>query len=268
MILQPYTDLIKPESFEAEFNAFLPSVEFSERNPLNTEMFFMWCMIRTFQPELFIESGTYRGYSGTFICEALKRNDNGAKFVTIGFDLEGCMEHARRRLGVFDHATIIEGDSREVIKSVGTPESRVAFFIDGPKGRNLPPLLASIDKRFRNRVFVAVHDCEKDRSPNRALVEGYYRNLYPLYYCDDTFQTQYAQMDESLVGRSELVDWKPFHWNGQAQRSYGTETAFVVPSHSRVGTPLSRAWVRARRVVRYHWGTPLANRFRKLGGSR
>ncbi len=259
-----YTDIIKPEAFEQEFNDFLPQVEFSERNPLNTEMFFMWCMIRTFRPNLFIESGTYRGYSGTFICEALKRNDSDAKFVTIGFDLEDCMQHARHRLGPYDHATIIQGDSREVIETVGAPDTPVAFFIDGPKGRNLPALLSRIEKRFQNIVFIAIHDCEKDVSPNRKIVEGYYRNLYPLCYCDEVFQQRYAELDKSLIGRSELVDWKPFHWNGQRRKSYGTETAYAIPSNGPIGSGLSRSWVRARREFRYHVLAPIANRLRGI----
>lgn len=259
----PYTDLIDPKAFENEFNEFLPSVEFSDRNPLNTEMFFMWCMIRTFRPKLFIESGTYQGYSGTFICEALKRNDDGARFVTIGFDLDGCMSRARSRLGVYDHAQVIEGDSRIEIESIGSPEDGVAFFIDGPKGRNLPPLLASIERRFRNTIFLAVHDCEKEHSPNRALVEAYYRSVYPLYYCDGNFQDAYAEMDEPLVGRSELVDWKPYHWNGERRKSYGTETAYVMPSRGHVGTGMSRAWAKARRTIRYHWLAPVARRLTK-----
>lgn len=58
-----YKDLFSPEDYLKEFNEFLGTVEYSDRNPLNTEMFFMWCMIRRFKPLLFIESGTFRGYS-------------------------------------------------------------------------------------------------------------------------------------------------------------------------------------------------------------
>ena len=93
-----HNNFFRAEQYLAEFSDFLSTVEWSDRSPLNTEMFFLWSMIRATKPELFIESGTFRGYSANFICEALKRNNNGAKFITFGFNLEHCLPSARERL--------------------------------------------------------------------------------------------------------------------------------------------------------------------------
>ena len=86
------------QDYLQEFKEFSSQVEASGRNPLNSEMFFLWCMIRTTRPQLVIESGTFRGYSASFICEALRQNDNQAEFVTFGYNLENCLPYARQRL--------------------------------------------------------------------------------------------------------------------------------------------------------------------------
>lgn len=225
-----YKDLFSPEDYLKEFNEFLGTVEYSDRNPLNTEMFFMWCMIRRFKPLLFIESGTFRGYSANFICEALVRNDNGADFVTIGFDEDGCISFARERLKKYPFATVVEADSRIYIAKLARDGRPTAFFIDGPKGKNMPPLFAAIQKKFSNILFIGVHDSEKRKygSVNRRRVKQFYAPQFPIVFCNGTFQVPYQDMDECLVGKSELRSWRPYYFNGEKQDYYGTETAYVL----------------------------------------
>jgi len=234
-----YNDFFSPDDYLEEFKDFLSTVEYSPRNPLNTEMFFLWCMIRTLKPSLFIESGTFRGYSAAFICAALSRNDNGAEFITIGFDLDDCIAFARRRLKNYPFATVIEADSREYVANLPGEDRPAAFFIDGPKGRNMPPLFAAIQKRFSNILFIAVHDSERESgSRNRQRVKEYFGPEFPIIFCDETFEVPYQQMDECLIDESDSNLWKPYFLHGSKRNSYGTETAYILTQH-----PYKLPWI-------------------------
>ncbi len=227
-----HNHFFKDNKYLVEFTDFLDRVAYSERNPLNTEMYFLWSMIRSTQPELFIESGTYKGYSANFICEALKRNGGEVEFVTMGYNLENCLPYSSHRLEPYPFARVEEGDSRVLIKTLWKNEPRSAgFFIDGPKGRNMPPLLFSILRRFRNIEFIAVHDCEKESgSGNRWYIEKFFGKEYPIMYCDSSFQDRFAHLDKTLIGKSETSKWRPYYLNGKRRASYGTETGFILPN--------------------------------------
>ena len=242
----------RDDEYLKEFTDFLGTVIWSDRNPLNTEMFFLWSMIRTLKPELFIESGTFRGYSANFICEALERNDNDAEFVTFGFNLENCLSFARARLEKYSFAIVVEGDSREFLRSWAEETRPTAFFIDGPKGRNMPPLLFAILRNFPNTQFIAVHDCQKESgSRNRMYIHKFFSREYPIMFCESTFQDKFSYLDEPLIGKSELVDWKPYQWNGVMWDSYGTETGYVLPVLGKIGTPFSRLPFYLYRQIRF-----------------
>ncbi len=236
-----YNKFFFSEQYLEEFTNFLTTIQWSDRSPLNTEMFFLWSMIRATKPKLFIESGTFRGYSANFICEALRLNNNGAEFITFGFNLENCLPFARARLKKYPFAKVIEGDSRIHLKSRPIETRSTAFFIDGPKGRNMPPLFSVIGKKFTNIQFVAIHDCQQESgSGNRKYLTKFFGGEYPIMFCDPAFQNKLSHLDKPLIGKSELVDWKPHHWNGAKQNSYGTETGYVLPILGKTGTPLSR----------------------------
>lgn len=237
-----HKDFFDYEEYLEEFKAFLPSVEYSDRNPLNTEMFFIWCMIRTIKPELFIESGTFRGYSATFICEALSHNENGAEFITLGNNLENCIPFARKRLEKYSFARVIETDSRKYLAEAPLEKRPTAFFIDGPKGKNMPPVFVAIQKRFQNVQFVAVHDCERESgSHNRRRVRQYYGAEFPIMFCDAEFQDPLQDMDVDLIGKSEVASWRPYHFRGKDRKSYGWETAYVLTRHPFAQPKLPRA---------------------------
>lgn len=223
-----------------EFERFLQSVEYTDRNPLNTEMLFLWSMIRASKPELFIESGTFRGYSATFICEAMKRNGNQVSFVSMGYNLENCIPYARHRLELYRFARVVEGDSRILINKYWKAETRkTAFFVDGPKGRNMPPLFFSILRNFHNIEFIAVHDCERDSgSGNRWYLENFFGREFPIFYCGTSFQEQFSFLDKPLIGKSEISPWRPYFRNNRHRESYGTETGYVLPKLRKQNHPL------------------------------
>jgi len=169
-----YERFFAKDAYLAEFQRFLPTVEWSDRSPLNTTMFFLWSMIRSTKPKLFVKSGTFMGYSAHFICEAIRLNDNDARFVTFGFNLENCMPFARKRLRNYPFAEVVEGDSRNLIGQLRTAVP-AAFYVDGPKGVNMLPLFYEILGGFENIEFVAMHDCERGSgSRNRWYVERFF----------------------------------------------------------------------------------------------
>jgi len=249
-MLELYERFFAKNAYLAEFQRFLPTVDWSDRSPLNTEMFFLWSMIRSTKPKLFVESGTFMGYSAHFICEAIRLNDNNARFVTYGFNLEDCILFARKRLRNYPFAEVVEGDSRTLIGQLRTKEP-VAFFIDGPKGVNMLPLFYEILGTFENIEFLAVHDCEKESgSRNRWYVERFFGLNYATMYCEKEFQTRFGYLDESLIGRSRVSPWRPFKMRGQTTASYGTETGYVIQKFTRGGL-FTRAYASMYRSCRF-----------------
>lgn len=220
----------KDDQYIDEFQRFLDNVNYTERNPLNTEMLFLWSMIRSIQPKLFIESGTFRGYSANFICEALSLNHNNPDFISIGFDIDNCLSYASNRLSKYRFAKVIEADSRSYIKQMKHENRLVAFFIDGPKGRNMPPLFSNILIKFRNIAFIAVHDCEEDSSSgNRGYVTTYFRNQFHYLFCDSQFQEKFQYLDQNLIDLPEMNFWQPYRLQGKPRKSYGTQTCYIIP---------------------------------------
>lgn len=252
-----------------EFREFLSEVAVTQRCPLPTEMYFLWSMIRWMRPTLFIESGTFRAFSSTFICDALERNSNGAEFVSFGFDLDDCLKQARQRLSRYPFAQVVEGDSRPRLARWPLERRPTAFFIDGPKGRNMPPLLYAILKRFKNPLFIAVHDCERESgSGNRWYLETFFAPEREIVFCGAEFQESLSFLDEGLIGHPAVADWKP-HWRGgKPMVSYGTETGYVLFGDKRQGSVCVRLKGHLRRFVRFRVLLPASNRLREVKGSR
>ena len=210
-------------------------------------------MIRATKPKQFIESGTFKGYSAQFICEALKANDNEATFSTYGFDLENCLEVAKERLRSYSFAHVFEGDSRTLMNRSPKSPLSTAFFIDGPKGRNLPLLLFRIIRYFSNICFIAVHDCQTESgSGNRDVLLRFFDAEYPIMFCNTSFQEKVSKLDVPMIGQSNLVDWRPFHVNRKKQHSYGTETGYVLPMLGRKRCTVNLLPFYVRRYIRFY----------------
>lgn len=260
-------NFFQDDEYIDEFSDFIRTVIWSERGPLNTEMFFLWSMIRAVKPKLFIESGTFKGWSANVICEALKRNDNGAEFITFGFSEENCLSFAKQRLNKYPFANIIEGDSRKILRSWPKQTRSSVFFIDGPKGRNMPPLFFIILKNFSNVKFIAVHDCQKESSSwNRWYLNQFFGKEFPIMFCDSSFQNRFSYLDEPLIGKPELLGWKPHQWNGVPQDSYGIETGYVYshPLIGKIGTPCSRLLFSLYRQIRFRMYHGLTMKLRPI----
>ena len=230
MTYKSFTDFFNPNDFLEQFTDVMKTVKFTPRNPLNTEMFFLWCMIQSFEPKLFIESGTYRGYSANYICEGLDQTEEDVQFISYGYNLEGCIPFAIERLTHYNFATVIEGNSIKKIRVFNGEKRKTAFFIDGPKGKNLPDLLFLIIEYFRDIAFIAVHDCERDSSSNnRWYVEELSRLGFSLLFCGKEFQEEYSYLDVPLIDNEDMGHWRPYIRFGRPTSSYGTETGYLIP---------------------------------------
>ncbi|MBV7338399.1 hypothetical protein KFU94_61265 [Chloroflexi bacterium TSY] len=54
-----------------------------------------------------------------------------------------------------------------------------------------------------------------------------------------------------MIGKSDLVDWRPFSLNGQPRESYGTETGYVLANRRKQLMMLTRLYHKARRDLRF-----------------
>jgi len=243
-----HSDIFNPYVFLENFDSILDNIAYTPRNPLNTEMFFMWCMIQTFKPDLFIESGTYKGYSANFICEGLKHTSKDVNFVTYGYNLEDCIPYAIDRLSIYEFANVIEGNSCAQIRDFKGEKRSTAFFIDGPKGKNLPFLLFSINELFENIAFIAVHDCERESgSNNRWYIEHFANFGYSLLYCDASFQEEFTSLDKTLIGSEDMSMWQPYQKSGKPTASYGTGTGYLIPhsgNRSEIRNQYVKLWLK------------------------
>jgi len=248
MLYLSYSDIFNPYDYLEQFVTFLDNVAYTPRNPLNTEMFFIWCMIQTFKPALFIESGTYKGYSANFICEGLKHISKDINFLTYGYNLEDCIPYAIERLSIYDFAKVVEGNSRELIRDFNSERRSTAFFIDGPKGKNLPQLVFSIINSFNNIAFIAVHDCEQESgSNNRWFVEQFRCLGFSSMFCGTDFQEKFAYLDKPLIGMEGMSNWRPYYKHDRPTPSYGTETGYLIPDlefHYGIRNHLLASWLK------------------------
>jgi hypothetical protein len=195
----------------------------------------------------------------------LARNKNDAEFISYGFNLENCIPYASKRLAKYRFAQVIEGDSRELLFRFINESRSTAFFIDGPKGRNMPPLFSTILKSFKNILFIAVHDCEEENgSGNRWYVLNYFNKQFDYLFCDSPFQDQFSFLDEALIGRPEMEYWKPFYRSGKPQRSYGTQTCFAIPKKN--FSRFNQFMVNFYRLTRFHAYPGLRSHIKRLAG--
>lgn len=216
------------EKYRDEFCEFSKTMVPSERCPLNTEMLALWTMIRETKPELFVESGAYKAYSARYICEALSKNEIPCEFMTIGFDLDGCLAVARKNLIKYPFAQVVNADSRIFVSKIANPQRRAAFFIDGPKGPNMYPLFKELLKRFSQVSFVAVHDCNiENGSNNQFITRNFFEPQFAVEIVDNEFQEHFKELDAPLVGIEAMQGWVPYQHQGVRGPSYGTQTAFV-----------------------------------------
>lgn len=224
--LRRWEDAIDPQKYENEFWEVAQKMEFTDRNPLNTEMFFLWCVLKSRPVVNLYESGTFKGYSTEFLAKAIV--DSPTEFTTIGMSLEDSYSYAKKRLAPYSNVTVIDDNSIDWVSRLPKSSQPCAWWIDGPKGRNLPPLLEQIGEKFDNVQWIAVHDAEpEDWSGNRKQTIKYFSDETPISFTEESFQEKYHYMDKPLIGRSELVPWYPYKQRGLEKTSYGTQTIFV-----------------------------------------
>lgn len=120
---------------------------------------------RALQPDLVVETGTYRGGTAAAIGQALRKNRHG-QLITIEAD-PGLVRVARarvRRLPV----TVLHGDSLAVLPKALTGRIVQLCWLDSSphiRGRELAMLAPFLD----GGAVIGVHDTRPGRPPARAL---------------------------------------------------------------------------------------------------
>lgn len=94
-------------------------------------------LIRSMKPYVVVEVGTYRGFSGSWMAQALKENGKGHLYCIDNFslndhrsrygDARAHLESNLQMAGVRDHITILDGDSDKV----AWPEKVDFAYVDG-----------------------------------------------------------------------------------------------------------------------------------------
>lgn len=242
-------DIVNTDRALAEFARISGGLEYAEAGICNTEATVLWGLIKTFKPELYIESGTARGYSAQVACMALETLEGEPRFVTVGIDAGGQMDVARRRLASYPSCEIIEDKSENVVPTLLNDNAgkRIGMFIDGPKGSS-PAFLLLLESIFQNHRpdFVAIHDCEAhipygfDKSGkrpeglinlSRAGVEYFYhkQNLdkdYDLYYMSDDWCKAHEDINAPVY---EMMDgFRPYYFSKSKQVSHSTIMAVLL----------------------------------------
>ena len=120
-------------------------------------------LIRRFNPELIVESGTYRGQSAVVLSHAIRKHAPDATLVTMSPNIDDCLTVARNRLQTFEFAEVREGYSQELIPEIlqASTGKRIGVFMDGPKGHDdaFDEVLRAIDVPSQIE-FIAIHDCQ------------------------------------------------------------------------------------------------------------
>ena len=241
--------IVNADEALAEFDDCRNELKYAEAGICNTEATVLWGLIKTFKPELYIESGTARGYSAQVANLALEKLSEDFNLVTVGIDAGGQMDVARNRLAPYKNCEIVEDSSEKVIPPLLENNSgkRVGIFIDGPKGssRAFLILLESIFQKSRP-VFVAIHDCE-DHIPygfdkdgkrpegfinlSRSGVEYFYHkqgldNEYAFYFMSDDWCNKHENINAPVY--ELLEDFRPYYFNKSKQVSHSTIMAVLL----------------------------------------
>jgi len=224
--LRPWTEVISPELYEQEFWEMAQGLQFTDRNPLNTEMFFLWCLVKSSPIINLYESGTFQGYSAEILAKAIATKP--INFTTIGLSLDDSYDFARNRLKGFSNVSVVEGNSVEWVKQQEKSNDRCGWWIDGPKGKNMLPLFDAIGEKYESVEWIAVHDAEpEDWSGNRKRTINYFSDTVPISFTEESFQKKYSYMDKPLIGKSSIEPWYPHKQRGLEDTSYGTQTIIV-----------------------------------------
>jgi len=184
---------------------------------LFSEMLFLAGVARQLRVERIVESGRARGQS-TLV---LARTFPEIPVVSVERDAEG--EDARiaaARLSDVPNVELWHGDSMRLLPEVVHRGDLV--LIDGPKGWRSLRLALLLLRRNRPEA-VLVHDCHAGTG-RRCFLE---RHVPHAFYSDDArFVETCARLDAPCAGAGA---WRPYHFAGGPQRSYGPTLACLTP---------------------------------------
>ncbi len=176
----PWEDQFVSQQTKDDFKEFITTLSYEKYGILNTDALLLWGLVRTFRPQVLLESGTCYGYSTRILAEALRRYCPGAKLYTFSINRDNCLEAARRNLSLYPFVHIIEGETQKLLLSYINQfkGQEAAVFIDGPKGlTNAFPEVMSQLAQIDKPLFIACHDCQQSL-PRRFITDGKMVNGY------------------------------------------------------------------------------------------
>ena len=166
-------------------------------------------MIRSLQPEIVVEVGTYRGYAACYMAQALKENGKGRLYCIDNWSLDDhesrygpARQHFQSNLEhceVADRVTVIEGDSDKV----GWPDKVDFVYIDG--NHNFDPVMMDLicwAPKVHENGLVMLHDyCAFTHAGIMDAVNAYTRchRIDPWFVTRDAVPTAFWRKEAARI---------------------------------------------------------------------
>ncbi len=204
-----------------DFKEKLRDVPYEAKGVLFSEMFFLYAAIGRHQPSQVLESGRARAQS-TYALGVLFPD---SRIISIErYDDSEDVAVAEQRLANLPAVSPLYGDSEVVLPAL-VRESDV-ILIDGPKHFAAIRLALRMLATGKPHV-VFVHDCYQGL-PERSFVE---KHLPEAFFSDDLqFIERYRALDDvswSTINDQDIQGWRPYQYDGEAQKSYGPTFACI-----------------------------------------
>ncbi len=221
------------QEIENEFVEKVLPIDCVSRGILPSEGFAFCAYCRQYNIDMIIESGVYNGQSTLIWSKFFGLN---TQIVAVDRELLG---QTVKKFNHLDNVIMIKGDGRELLRYLikVNPASRIAIFIDGPKGEMA---IALARKCFESEnVFVAaIHDTHKlsfgFQNKTRTIVDSI--SDFKFHSDDKEFVKKYKYMDRELylLGEGdEAIYWVPYklidrlHDSERSLGSYGPTVSIM-----------------------------------------
>ena len=233
----------------ADYRASCDAIPFGLTGIYPTDGVVLWGLVRRYQPDILVETGTGTAVSSQICLKALQCYHPDAKFFTIGEAAPSVVETAERNLAPYRNAEMIKGRApADLIPALDrVADARIAFFIDGPKGSSpdFRRLLDVIAERT-TPAFIAVHDCEQHIpagfdpegkrpagaiNPTRAQLVSFFEErmsaTHDLTFMDNAWCERHDALNDKVYRAEPTL--KPYTYKGTKQRSHSPFVAVIAP---------------------------------------
>jgi len=217
----PDAILERARRLRPDFEARVADVPYEHKGVLFSEMLFLRAAVGERAPARIVESGRMRGQSTALLGLLFP----GSEVHSVEWQ-SGTPEAAvaEARLADMANVTLHYGDSNELFPRLVRPGD--VAFIDGPKGHRAMSLALDC-LRLWGASMVFVHDCHRGSFERRFLEPGFREARFS---DEARFVEAHRDLDEPCwrtCDEQGLESWRPHHYEGRTQESYGPTVAFV-----------------------------------------